>query len=242
MDNLMVTATELIAQETRRVEASSQNVANTATPGYKSLISFKQELTAQEPRHLGATPRMHGITISTDFSNGKLVHTGNPLDIAINGPGLFTLSTDDGVVYTRAGSFRRDADGRLVTGRGGYLQSAEGGDIVVQTSDWHVESDGTVIDGGAPVATVGIVEFEAGVNLVRKGNSLFAADPALAPPMEQRVVSSTLVQGFVEMANVAVGKDMIQVMESMRRIEAGQKVIHAYDDMMGNVLQRLGDM
>jgi flagellar basal body rod protein FlgG len=39
-----------------------------------------------------------------------------------------------------------------------------------------------------------------------------------------------------------VGVDMVRVMEAMRRVESGQKLVQSYDDMVGNVLQRLGDM
>lgn len=243
MDSLMITATELISQETLRIEASSQNIANTATPGYKSRISFQQAMSGLEPRQGAASPQARGTTQATDFASGKMVHTGNPLDIAITGPGFFQLSIDDGVAYTRAGSFRRDTDGRLVTAQGGYLQSAEGGDIAVHGSDWRVDPDGTVIDDDAPVATISIVEFESPQSLVRRGDNLFLADSLLAASPEMKATTtSTLTQGYVEMANVSVGNDMIRIMESMRRIETGQKVIHAYDDMIGNVLQRLGEM
>ncbi len=243
MDSLMITATELIAQETRRVEASSQNIANTATPGYKSRISFQQAMSGLEQRPSAVSPQARNTLQATDFASGKMVHTGNPLDIAITGPGFFQLNTDDGIAYTRAGSFQRDADGRLVTANGGYLQSAEGGDISVHGSEWRIEADGAVIDQGAPVATIGIVEFESPQSLVRKGDNLFVADSSRTTPAEPKAATtSTLAQGYVEMANVSVGNDMIRIMESMRRIESGQKVIHAYDDMIGNVLQRLGDM
>ncbi|KGB99338.1 flagellar hook-basal body protein [Burkholderia cepacia] len=240
MDDLMTLATGLISRETRRVETAAQNVANVATPGYKRQIAFDEAVSAH--RSAGSLDAIAAMLprprVATDFSPGKLVHTGNPLDLSIAGPGFFEVTTPSGPAYTRLGSFQRDADGRLVTARGWVLQAAGGGDVVLRSNDWHIERDGTVIDGGNPVAVIRVATFTDRARLTRVGNELFVADGATAFDADRPQIA----QGFVESSNAAVGNDMVQVMEAMRRVEAGQKLVHSYDDMIGAVLQRLGDM
>ncbi|CAD6549016.1 flagellar hook-basal body protein [Paraburkholderia metrosideri] len=240
MDNLMTLATGLISQETRRVETAGQNLANVATPGYKRQIAFDDVLAESRAQSAPPSPVTPSRTtgIATDFSAGKLVHTGNPLDLSISGPGLFEVITANGPAYTRAGSFQRDADGRIVTAQGWPLQSAGGGDVVVRSNNWQIASDGTVLDDGTPSSVIRVATFVDPAQLVRGADSLFHAKEAQAVDSEQ----AHIVQGFIETSNVAVGNDMMQMMEAMRRIESGQKLVHAYDDMVGTVLQRLGDM
>ncbi|OLL30858.1 hypothetical protein BTH42_14880 [Burkholderia sp. SRS-W-2-2016] len=240
MDNLMTLATGLISHETRRVETAAQNLANVATPGYKRQIAFDDVLAKgrAQTMPLSAALASPATGIATDFSAGKLVHTGNPLDLAIGGAGFFEVMTADGPAYTRVGSFQRDADGRLVTSQGWVLQGAGGGDVAVRSNNWQITSDGTVLDDGTPSSVIRVATFAEPGRLERGADGLFRATQAQAVDDEQ----THIVQGFVESSNVAVGNDMMQMMEAMRRVESGQKLVHAYDDMLGTVLQRLGDM
>ncbi|WP_231941305.1 flagellar hook-basal body protein [Burkholderia sp. PAMC 28687] len=235
----MTLAIGLISHETRRVETAGQNIANVATPGYKRQIAFEEVLDTNRAVDV-PSPRAEQVPsgIATDFSAGKLVHTGNPLDFSINGPGFFEVATPSGLAYTRLGSFQRDADGRLVTAQGAVLQAMAGGDIVVRSNNWHIERDGTLIDEGNPSAVVRVATFSNTAQLTRAEDGLFHANGAEAVEVAQ----PQMMQGFVESSNVSVGNDMIQMMEAMRRVESGQKLVHAYDDMIGTVLQRLGDI
>lgn len=239
MDDLMITASSLIAQETRRIEASAHNVANAATPGFKSEVAF-QDILGSQAGALGAgrMQPLRGVQVSTDFTGGKLMHTGSPFDMAINGDGFFAIGTPSGIAYTRAGSFRRDDQGRLVTTQGWPLQAAGGGDVIVSNKAWHVEPDGTIVDDGSPTMTIGVTRFAEPKQLTRDADGLFLANDAA--PLDNG--DAKITQGYLEASNVVVGNDMVQVMDAMRRVESGQKLVQAYDDMVGNVLQRLGDM
>ncbi|RZF29092.1 flagellar hook basal-body protein [Paraburkholderia sp. UYCP14C] len=240
MDNMMTVAASLISHETRRIETAGQNLANVATPGYKRQIAFDDVLAAGLS---GTVPGSAALTrpptgIATDFSAGKLVHTGNPLDLSIGGTGFFEVMTADGPAYTRLGAFQRDADGRLVTSQGWALQAAGGGDVVLRSNNWQLASDGTLIDDGSPSAVIRVATFVDPTQLRRGADGLFHAADAQAIDSEQPHIT----QGFIESSNVSVGNDMMQMMDAMRRVESGQKLVHAYDDMVGTVLQRLGDM
>jgi flagellar basal body rod protein FlgG len=238
MDNLMTLAAGLISQETRRVEIAGENIAHIATPGYKREIAFQDALAQSAAAGSPAPARADApIDVATDFSAGKLVHTGNPLDLSITGAGFFEIATTDGPAYTRLGRFLRGADGRLVTPQGWALQGSNG-DVRVGTNGWRIERDGTVIDHGNSVANIRIVDFDDLTKLRRLEGSLFVPNGAQGADVEQVNVT----QGYVESSNVALGNDMMQMMEAMRRVESGQKLIHGYDDMMGVVMQRLGEM
>ncbi|WP_353556364.1 flagellar hook basal-body protein [Paraburkholderia terrae] len=234
----MTLAIGLISHETRRVEIAGENVANVATPGYKREIAFQDALVAGTA--VGTRPGAradNAVAVATDFNAGKLVHTANPLDLSITGPGFFEVATTDGAAYTRLGKLQRDADGRLVTSQGWPLQGSNG-DVRVSADNWHIERDGTVIDNGNSVATVRVVNFDDVTKLRRVEGGLFVADGAQGTEVDRVQIT----QGFIESSNVALGNDMMQMMEAMRRVESGQKLVHAYDDMMGSVMQRLGEM
>jgi flagellar basal-body rod protein FlgG len=235
MDDLMIMATSLMARETRRVETAAHNIANTATPGFKSETTFEDALV--NPAASG-WPTSSSMRRATDFSPGKLMHTGNPLDLAIGGDGFFAVAAPGGTAYTRGGSFHRDEQGRLVTIQGWPLQASGGGEVIVSNGAWHIEPDGTVIDGGNPTTVIDIAHFDDNGKLERSAEGLFLAGQAHVVDRED----TRIQQGYLEASNVMVGVDMVRVMEAMRRVESGQKLVQSYDDMVGNVLQRLGDM
>lgn len=235
MDDLMSTARVLMAQETRRVETSAHNIANASTPGFKSEVAFQELLP--DATFVGTEPAA-AVHLATDFRAGKLVHTGNAYDLAIEGNGFFAVGAPGGTAYTRAGAFHRDESGRLVTTQGWPVQNDAGGDVTLSGGPWKVDGDGTVIDDGTPVATLGMFTAADVSSLQRTPDGLFTGvGMSAASGSDVRVR-----QGFVESSNVVVGDDMVRVMAAMRRVESGQKLVQAYDDMIGNVLQRMGDM
>ncbi|MXN76555.1 flagellar hook-basal body complex protein [Burkholderia sp. 4701] len=238
MDNLMTTAVGLISSETRQIETAAQNVANLATPGYKRLITFADTFSQAESSARMAAPPTPVRGAATDFAPGRMMHTGNPLDLALSSGGFFAVSTPDGTAYLRGGAFRLDADGRLVTQQGWALQSSGGGDVVVRSQNWRVLADGTVLDDGQPVAVIGTASFANPNQLARTNDGLYRANSAR--PIE--LTDPRVMQGYLEASNVSNADEMIRMMAAMRRVESGQKLVHAYDDMMGTVLQRLGDM
>lgn len=245
----MVTATQMISRESQRVEVSASNIANVATPGYKRQLAFQSALGLEALQQAQTEQRPVGLqamTRATDFSAGKLQPTGNALDLAVTGPGFFQLATEHGTVYARTASFHRNADGQLVTAQGARLQAAGGGDVLVSGENWKLSPDGTVVDNGNPATAVRLVEFDEPEKLSRTGGNTFAAstDAHLREVGGQADgnAGTTIRQGYLEAANVSVGDDMVKIMEAMRRIESGQKLVHVYDDMVGTALQRLGGM
>ena len=122
------------------------NIANVSTIGFKgSRTEFNDLLSAQGG---GGTAGRIGLgvrigRISGSFTQGTIESTGRPTDVAIEGNGFFVIGTGDGLLYTRAGNFRLDADGRLVTFQGLPVQG------------FPLNDDGTAVGAPTDIAVTG---------------------------------------------------------------------------------------
>jgi flagellar basal-body rod protein FlgF len=133
----------------QEVETISNNLANANTNGFKKDgVDFKQYLSKQEkmediaediPRspirdkdiyHLDGRDQAFVIVngTHTNFKTGGIKVTDNPLDLALNGPGFFEVSTPQGIRYTKSGAFKLSPDGRLVTNDGNPVLASGDGD------------------------------------------------------------------------------------------------------------------
>ncbi len=233
--------------EMRRVEASAHNIANVSTAGFKRQVGvaapFATALQA-ELRANGADAASGAVHASApafatraDLSPGRLSQTQNPLHLALSGPGFFVVRQGDQTLYTRSGAFERAPDGRVVNAQGAVLQLS-GGDLIVGSTNITVTADGTVIDEQRPLGRLALVEVDPGALAQRANGSTFTAAAKAALSADSTVVK----QGFLEMANVDLGQEMVQMMETMRRFELGQKLVHAHEDMMERAIRRLGDL
>lgn len=215
----------------RRIELAAQNIANVSTPGYRSYRAFADAL---EPVGLSAKADPQR-TVSVDFASGKLQSTGNPLDLAISGPGFFELHSADGVFYTRNGQFVRDAEGDIATLQGLKLQSTNG-DIRLSGTAVKVVADGAILDGEEPVARLAVVDFDDLNVLEPAGGGLFRAPSGAAHQLE----APQIRQGMLENSNVSVANEMVSIMASLRSAEGGQRVVQIYDDLMGRAITTFG--
>lgn len=230
MGDFLNSASAILGQAERRLEISSQNIANIATPGYKRRIGFAQMLAPVT----GTSAAVEPISTARDFSAGSPVETGNPFDLAISGNGFFLVRSGDRVLLTRQGQFQRDVNGRLILPQGAVLQSADGGDLIVKGQAMTVSPDGVVLENGEPVARLAIAEPADPAGLIDRGDGMFEAETT-TPSGNVRVH-----QGMLESSNVSLADEMITLMESLRRAEAGQRLVNTYDDLMGRALSAFG--
>jgi len=250
---LFTAATGMIAQQLN-IDATSNNLANVNTTGFKrSRVDF-QDLLYQTSRISGA-PTAQGAEMPTGtqvgsgvrpastqriFSQGDFNQTENPLDLVIEGDGFFQILRGDGTsAYTRAGSFRRDANGRMVNSDGFALQP----EIVfpAQTSGISIGTDGVVnvtLAGSSTPQQVGTIELArfanpAGLNAI--GRNLFLPTVASGAAITGAPGSQgfgTLSQGFIEMSNVKVVEEMVNLIIGQRAYEAGSKAVQTADEML----------
>ncbi len=107
------------------LNVTANNIANSATTGFKSSTANFAELFAVSPQGVSNTQIGNGVTlqqVEQQFSQGNIQTTGNSLDLALSGNGFFTVSTNGATQYTRAGSFQTNANGEVVNAAGQNLQ------------------------------------------------------------------------------------------------------------------------
>jgi flagellar hook protein FlgE len=104
---------------------TANNVANSQTTGFKQSRSEFAELFAVSPQGVSRTQTGHGVklaAVAQQFTQGNIEATSNSLDLAISGQGFFVLSDSGALGYTRAGAFKTDNTGYVVSNEGQRLQ------------------------------------------------------------------------------------------------------------------------
>ncbi|MBU6267869.1 MAG: flagellar hook basal-body protein [Sphingomonadales bacterium] len=232
MPDLVDSVTAILAQAQRRTEIAGENIANSTVPAYKRRVAFASLVTGAD----AARPVAPQILTAIDFRPGKLVESGNRYDFALAGPGFFAVRQDDALRYTRAGRFTRREDGRLVDPLGGVLQTAAGGDVVVSDADFQVKADGSIVQAGSEAGRIAVFDAadRTGLAPVDGGYTDNAGTLELSD-------APHLVQGSWESANVTTGDEMVTMMQALRMAEAGQRVMMAYDDIMGRAIATFGE-
>jgi flagellar basal-body rod protein FlgG len=174
------------------------------------------------------------------FIKGDLQQTGNTLDLAIEGDGFFQVQQPNGeTAYTRAGTFKKDSEGRLVTSDGFTVQP----EITIPQDAIAVTVgvDGTVsvIQAGQAqpqqVGTIELVRFINPAGLQSQGRNIFLPTQASGdaiPGTAGRDGLGTLLQGFVESSNVNVVEEMVGLIASQRAYEINSRAIRTADEMM----------
>jgi len=232
-------ASGLLPQITR-LDTVANNLANANTAGFKRELVFAQEFTQAQQRALGKQADWEKVKISgvvTDFAQGPLERTGNPLDMAIEGDAFFVVRTPNGEMYTRDGNFTLSAEGVLISGSG-YPVLSETGEITVNGVEFIADEKGRLTVDGKPVGTLELVTFPQPYPLQREANGLYA-QPADAPA-PTRAENFTLVQGAVEGANVNLISEMVEMIESYRHFETGQRIVQIQDESLGKAINQLG--
>ena len=211
-----------------RYHTIANNIANAGTSGFKKdLIAFTRVMET------------HALAqqVHTDFSQGNIIHTGNPLDVALTSRGFFTIGTDQGDRYTLNGAFMLDTAGMLVNGNGDPVMG-ENGLLELGEGQITIDSDGQVFSDGQLIDRLAIVDFSRLQDLVKEGNSLYAyegVDEDMVQPEEVRVK-----QGFLEKSNVNPTEEMVKMIEMFRSYESNQKVIHTMGEMSSSMFSGFG--
>jgi flagellar basal-body rod protein FlgG len=228
-----------------RLEVLANNIANINTIGYKGEKSIFRVSEEQPTQGLPSTPGLiqslspYAPPFSTviDFNQGAIRQTGNPLDVAINGSGFFSIQTSTGVQYTRQGSFTLDADGVLIT-PDGYPVLGESGEITLEAGRVEIDLEGGVYVDGDEVGRLQVTDFPKRDALKKAGNGRFVTvEPAIQGTWPE---NTTLSQGYLETANVNPVQAMTEMIETSRAFEAYQKVIQSADEATSKSINDVG--
>ncbi len=251
--SLYTAATGMEAQQLK-MDVIAHNLANSNTTGFKRtraefedlLSETLQSATQATPQGGGqSSPLQVGLGVKTvgttrSFSQGDMVNTQNPLDVAIDGPGFFKVQRENGDFgYTRAGNFRVDATGRLTNQRGDLIEP--GIHIPPETTQVTIRPEGTVLakvpnrPDLVELGTLELVLFANPTGLESIGGNLYmetagSGEPIATKPGEQG--AGHLTQAFLEGANVKAVEEMIDMITTQRSYELNSKVIQSADQML----------
>jgi flagellar basal-body rod protein FlgG len=248
ISGLYSAATGMMAIEARQA-VTSNNIANASTPGFRRQHALQKGFYGvlldrlSHPLWLDARKGPGGgleiIETFTDTTGGPITTTGDPLNVALQGPGFVAVDTPRGERFTRNGAFSVGPEGQLVTSEGHVVQSLGGGPISVDGANVLIADDGNVLVDGLPQGQIRLVEFEDSHMLSREGHNLYSAsEEALlrsAPAEETRIAP-----GSLEMSNVNLPHEMVQLTVAMRAYNANQKVINATDETMSRLISDVG--
>ncbi len=243
------TAAAGLATATLRLGVTSNNVANSATPGYKQdrlpeevgkaidLMKYAVDAQGLPVGSLTLGPQV-GVS-QLDLAPGPIQETTNPLDMALAGTGFFSVQRPDGTTaYTRDGGFLADTTGTLRARDGSAVLDTNGQPIQIpQGSDVSVAADGTILSGGATVAQLQIADFAPGANLTKIGNGMFSAPNGTLP---QAATGTQLYQGYLEGSNVDLTESMVSTMNLVRAYEANQKLLQMQDETLKSTVNEVG--
>jgi flagellar basal-body rod protein FlgF len=224
MDPLTAVAASGLSSRMESLEMLANNVANAATGGYKCDREFYSLYVAPEADS-SPTATMPVIEKPwTDFSQGLLRSTGNPLDLAISGKGFFAVNGPSGPLYTRDGSFRLASNGQLVTADGYAVRSTSGNSLTFAgTGSIQIAPDGTVTQDGAVTGQLQIADFTSTAGLVKHGSNYFqASDPSVAP---SAAPGTSVEQGQLEASNAGSSESAVRLISVMRHFEMLQKAV-----------------
>jgi flagellar basal body rod protein FlgG len=172
----------------------------------------------------------------TDLSQGVAQVTGNPLDVSLSGAGFFAVQSPGGPVYTRNGSFRRAADGTLVSSEGYAVGSADGKPI--RMSGVHpveISSDGTVTEDGKVIGQLQVVDFTSSAGMVKRGDNYFRAPAGVTPSRPK----TSITQGQLEASNSGSAESAVRLVSVMRQFEMLQKAATMGADMSKQAIEEV---
>ena len=240
MDQISLIAASGMRANLQSLDLLANNMANTSTNGYKGDSEFHTVFVAEAAEDSDIEPATLPMIQRhwTDFTQGTLEPTNNPLDFGLSGKGFFTVQGPSGALYTRNGSFQLSASGTLNTKDGYPLLDKNnqpiklvnpGGPIVVSP-------DGTVQQDGQPIGTLQLVDFKDPAALLKQGGNYFENATGVKPATPDNTL---VAQGKIETSNVNAAHGAVRLVNVMRQFEVMQKAISIANDMGRQAIEQV---
>ena len=231
-----------------RLDVISNNLANISTTAYKRSQPVSRGFYQIFAEEVVRFPSLRGSqavpgggstldATADDFSPGPLVDTGNPLDVAIDGPGFFVVRAPAGERYTRAGNFSLNPEGQLVTQNGEPVLGEQGA-IIIQGDSVAISPNGDVIIDSVAAERIRIVDFPQPYKLTRLGQNQFGADEETTR-MREPVETPSLRVSALEHANVNPIAELVAMMDASRSYEAHQRIIIGMNESLDTAVNEI---
>ena len=241
-----------------RVNNIANNLANVNTSGYKRdvlafqdtfwkfahdmvmepVASVRSEKLFPEPQHMA---RVRIATSKTDYTQGSMKFTGNPLDVAIAGDGFFKVNNGEEELFTRGGHFVLNNEGQLVTPNGWPVLAEGGAEITVPQGSGtiNIGVDGSIYADDALVGQIQVSTVDDLTALEKVGQGAYRIR-AGSGAAEEAPETFSVEQGYLETANVEVVYEMVNMIEAHRQFEAYTKIMQTTDSIDKEAINKVG--
>jgi flagellar basal-body rod protein FlgF len=245
---LYAAASAMMAQQAIQ-ESLAQNIANASTVGFKQdNPTFKALHGMALQRNLnggggGTQIGELGMGVAndqvyTDWQSGPRTRTNNPLDVSLDSNQFFAVSTPAGERYTRAGNFRLDGTGQLLTADGMPVLGSNNAPIKVSRGDVHFDERGNVLVGQQNIAQLKIMQGDE-KQMRKDGDNLFAAN---TPAAMQVAAQPVTYPGSLEQSNVNSARSLVQMITVSRAFDMAQRALTTQDALLGHASNELGKL
>lgn len=220
----------------REMSLIANNIANTSTSAFKREIAlyspYETDTKMEEKLDFVID---HGTIVIHE--PGTLQPTQNTFDVAIEGPGFFTVDTGVQQLYTRNGNFKLDPDNQLITGNGELVMSADDNPIFIPQDGRRIEiaPDGTISAGPEILGILKVVEFDDLARMQKRGGSLF--DTTEQPQPAER---SELLQGHLETSNVTAISELTRMIDVQRSYDSVKRMLDREAERLRDSVRKLG--
>lgn len=232
LEGLYTAAAGMAAQQ-QRMDALSNDVANSNTAGYKRVrIGFRDLVyQADGPNSVRTGSGAAAVQLGRGFQQGGFQKTDQPFDVAIEGDGYLQVrrASTGQTALTRNGSLQVDANGNLTTSDGDQLVPPIQLPRNIDPSTVRIGPDGTLVSGARRLGQLQLVTVPAPTGLVAAGNGFFTVSAASGGV---RRSNATVTQGALEGSNVDLADAMVDMMDAQRSYSMASKAIHMQDQMM----------
>jgi flagellar basal-body rod protein FlgF len=214
----------------------SNNIANMNTPGYRGQNIVFEEYLSSQRRMKEDVSLVYDYGQFQNADAGPIKQTGNPLDVALVGPGFMGIQTPEGVQYTRSGNFILNELGELVTPRGLRVADQGGGTITIpDDAKWvSIDQKGVVSTDQGEIAAIMMAEFENYQLVEPQGNGLYATEQPAQP-----AAGTKMLQGRIEGSNVQSVVEMTRMIEVTREYQSMQRMVQSEHERLRTAIQRM---
>lgn len=232
MDTLTASAASGMRARMESLDMLANNLANASAPGFKADREFFSTYVASDLADSSGIDMGSMMPVTdrqwTDYSQGAITPTGNPLDIALRGKGFLVAISPGGPLLTRDGSFRLSSQGFLETQDGFKVRGQGGTPIELDPSrSVDITPTGEVRQDEQTVAQLDIVDVKDEMGLSKHGMNYFDfAATAVTPAADAQIQP-----GSLEAANFQPAESAVRLVAVMRQFEMMQRAVSIGADM-----------
>lgn len=225
----------------KQMDTISHNLANMSTVGYRAQnLTFLEQLNEVSSDKEGQRSAVKEGGTYYNTESGPLRYTGNPLDVALEGPGFLGVEKPGGgMAFIRSASMRMDDNGVLVTSAGIPVSANGGGPISIPSdaTGISITKEGKILSNEGEIGSLHVVEFTEPEKLVSLGSGMYISELEELPPP---AAPNTIVVGeTVEGSNVNPIMEMTRMIDVSRSYQRTQQILSTDHDRLRQMIRRL---